>query len=161
MPLIRNAFTRTSTEFFLNHTPFPVGENEDVIDLLADMYSINVIPTEDTVVINDGFGLENTFEFTISIKNLTNNVTLIADIEYGDFFIKDIADGNVILLPKQTVNLMVKADRNKLDNQPTAGLYDSSIAVTIRNPKSSVVAIKNMLTPTLSQYSLPKEITIV
>jgi hypothetical protein len=161
MPLIRNLFTRTSTEFFLNHTPFPVGENEDVIDLLADMYSINVIPTEDMVVINDGFGLENTFEFTISIKNLTNNVNLIAEIDYGNFFVKEIAGESVLILPQQTTNLTVKADRTKIDNQPIAGVFDDSIAVTIRNQKTSVAVIKNMLTPTLSQYSLPKEITIV
>jgi hypothetical protein len=161
MTIITNSFSRTNTQFFLGHRPFPLQENENVVDSLADMYSINVIPQSDAMIINDEFGAANTFEFIVSIKNLTTNTTLIAEIDYGELFVKEIVAGSVLILPEQIVNLTVKADRFKLDNKPTAGVYDSTFAVTIRNQKAPFAAIKNMLTPTLSPYSLPKETTIV
>jgi hypothetical protein len=161
MPLIKNNFTQTNTEYFLEHVPFTTNANEEAIDKLIDMYSISVVPSGNVTTIKDGFGLENSYELVISIRNLTTNVTLVADLEYGDFFVTESETSDVTILPQQTIDFIIKTDRDNIDIQPSPFTFNTNAAVTIRNQQSSSVAIRNKLTPLFPQNSLPKEITIV
>jgi phage-related protein len=160
MPIIENKFTQTDTNFFINHTPYSLDENEAAVDLLADMYSINILPSEERTIINDGFGLENVYEFTISIQNLTKNITLLADLEYGNYLTIDSETSNITILPEQLVNILVKTDRNKIDSQPVTFVFDTELLLTIRNQRAPSIAIQNLVIPLLTQTSLPKEVTI-
>jgi hypothetical protein len=160
MPLISNSFTRNSTDFFLNHTPFSVAPTENVIASLSDMYSISVLPSQIPTVINDGIGLAGIYSFTISIKNLTKNIILNAAIDYGQFFIKNNTQASVNILPGQVVDIIIRTDRDKINNHPTVGRFTDNITITITNQDSQDVGVKNTLTSILPQGFLPPEVTI-
>jgi len=165
MAITNNKFNSNDTEYFLFHKPYFLNENEAVVVSLSNMFSIDVVPNGTDVIINDGFGIENGFEFGVSVRNLTNNINLSFEINFGNLFINPFNSGQRIhifqLPPQNKTDINFVSNRDKIDTAPVGAVISENVSITVRNEASTTVAIRNISIVPFPQITLPSEINLI
>jgi hypothetical protein len=158
MSIVKNTFSTTNTPYFLNHTPYLIADTEQVVQILTEMISYDIIPPTSPPIVNNDIGAEEVFNFGVSFKNLTKTTTLYLEIKYGDLFIENDAS-TLILLPEKALTVNIIADKEKINNRSRNDRINNSIDVTVKI-KDSPITIKNLLIQPYSQITLPSEFEI-
>jgi hypothetical protein len=159
MALVRNKFITGITDYFINHTPYQLDAGQEVIDNISSMYSINIEEKNTPLLVNQGFGSENTFTVTFRIKNLTENTDLEVELSSKENFIT--FDNNIfIVLPMETRAVEIFLDKSKVNSLDGAKLISEQVTVSIRNIVTGQTTTRTASTSMLDKIVLPDEVTI-
>ena len=154
-----NEFTSLNTPYFKSFELYPLPNGIEATDQIGNMISYNIVPTLSGVTLDYNIGAADNFNFTLSIKNLTTNVSLEIDIEHENYFI--INQTNFILGPEQTTNIPIKVDNSVINEYGRALQFLTQITLNVKNIKNGTFAQRRIGVDGLQQTSLPTTIDII
>jgi hypothetical protein len=158
MAIISNTFTE-NTPYFSSHIPLALKADEQLVTLIDEMVSYSVIPAEIETVVNQPFGAENFYTFSILIRNVTKNVNLQIELLTGEQLFKS-SENNFELAPSQTRDIIIGIDESKFNALGSEAQIVELLQLKISNLDNGTYAIKNLSLESLSQARLPTEINI-
>lgn len=154
-----NEFTKLNTSYFKSFEPYSLPNGIEATDQIGNMISYNVIPTLSGVNLDYNIGAADNFNFTLSVKNLTTNVSLQIDIEHENYFI--INKTNFILGPEQVTNIPIRVDNSVINEYGRALQFLTQITLNVKNIKNGTFAQRRIGVEGLQQVTLPNTIDII
>lgn len=158
MIIKNNEFTKLNTSYFKSFTPFSIDNGLEATDQIASMVSYNIVPTLNGVVVDQSIAANDSYEFILSVKNLTTNVLLDIELESEDYFI--ITPKQFVLSPEQVQNVNVSINNRFVDEANRGLQFLTQITLIVKNIKNGSFAQRRIGVTQLPQERLPDVIEI-
>lgn len=156
--LIPNTFTRQSTEYFSEFTPYEFPEGTNGFDLVSDMVSYSVIPRNNPTIINQDVAADTIYSFEVEIKNLTENIALDIEIETDKYF--SVEPNRFTLNPLEINKFVAKVNNSEVDVASGPLNFSSSVILRITNRDNKEFAIKRVDVEELEEQFIDETVQI-
>jgi len=155
----QNTFTKQNTSFFKDFTPYTLANGIVATETLSEMISYDITARVNPSTVNYQLGTSNTYEFTLSVKNLTRDITLDIEIEHENYF--QVQNNNYTLTPEQIQESIIQLNKSVL-NEANRGLnFLTQVTIVVKNRPNDTFATKRVDINELQQISLPNIIDII
>jgi hypothetical protein len=159
MTIIRNTFT-PNTPYYSSHIPLQLNGDEAIVTSIDDMVSYSVLPALNGTIINQPFGVENLFNFSIRIINLTKNVSLQIELLAQELLLEANRTNKFILRPTETRDMLIAIDENRFNAIGGEASIEELIQLKIENLDNGTYALRNITLQPITKTRLPDEIDI-
>jgi len=154
-----NEFTKLNTSYFKSFTPYSLPNGIEGTDQIANMVSYSIIPSLNGVNLDYNIGAVDNFNFVLSVKNLTTNVSLDITVESENYF--NISPRNFVLGPEQINNISINVDNSVINEYGKALQFLTQITLVVKNIKNGTFAQRRIGVEGLQQVFLPDNVDII
>jgi hypothetical protein len=153
MPLQINTLS-TSTPFLQSYQPYEVPPNTQLAEVVENMISYDVFVNGNPVNLTYLIGAENTYLFSILLKNITTNVILDVEIQQ-DTPIFVINTRNVFsLAPGQIEQIDLELNKEYLNSTTTIFEFLATMNIRVSNRTNGTVSLVDLTTDRFAQQQL-------
>ena len=164
-------YTTGTIPSLVNYEPYI---NNDICDLIDDMVSVDLKPILIPTNISYYVGAESTYNFTMTVKNLTTNATLRVRMPFNDQVFS--VDGSVklpstvdgpnrttldfTLTPRESRTIQIELNKSGLNGNSNSNL-EITLPLNIQNVVvEGLTVLKNTSTQPLLPIYLPQNIVV-
>lgn len=157
MGIVTNTLNATNTPFFKSHVPYNIPQGTSTSYQLSDLIFINYAIPNVPVKINQMFGAESSFRFTVSMRNLTSNILLEVEIITGNFF-KVFENNRFQLPPNSQKSMEVEVDNSYINTLASIPISQTDFKIKVKNLTQELPILVPISLPTKTYFS--QEITV-
>jgi hypothetical protein len=160
--------------YLKEYIPYTIPTTQVVCDFIADMVSVNLQPRELPTNITYYVGAESTYNFTMTVKNLTLNTTLQVTLPFSDH-IFSIEGSRVLpssiggpnrtfvdfmLNPQEQRQIQITLNKSGLNSDSNYDIFELNLPLTIKNIVNGMLTVKESSVQLLNPTYLPQDIVV-
>jgi hypothetical protein len=158
-------FTSGDIPFLVNYTSYTLPTGQVECNNVSDMVSVDLQANQTPVEVEYYVGAELSYQFSMTIKNLTANATLKISMPFSNtiFTVENSNKQNSIdftLLPQEIKQLNVQLNKDGLNGSANYDKLQTNLPLTITSIENGVVVVKNPTITVLPPSYLPLEVTV-
>lgn len=158
MPLQINTLS-SSTPFLQSYQPYQIPANTQLAETVENMISYDIVangaPTNFTYLI----GAENSYSFSIVLKNITTNAVLDVEIRQDKEIFTVLTERIFELSPGQTVRIDLEINKPYLNSITTVFNFLATMELRVSNRQNGTVVLVDLTTDGFSQRFAQQQLT--
>lgn len=159
--------TSPSTEipYLVDYKPYTLPEGQSECLTIDDMVTVDIQANTEPTTITYYVGAALSYSFSVNVKNITNNATLLVSMPFSDslFVVEPSIRKNAMkfeLMPQESKSISIGINKDYLNTLSQYDKFQANLPLTIKNMINGTVATKNVNATYFAPINLPQSVIV-